>query len=91
MMMQVLSNIGWAISFTIIGAIIGSAMVITAASFIPRIIDKCTPEIDEGKEILRGNMAVAEYFGRVVSAAIIGVSLVIAASVLGGILAGLHG
>jgi hypothetical protein len=34
---------------------------------------------------------VAEYFGRVVSAAILGMSIVIAAAVLGGLLAALHG
>ncbi len=46
--------------------------------------------MDEGKEILRGNRAAAEYFGRIVSAAIIGVSVIIAAAVLGGLIAGLH-
>lgn len=91
MFMQVLTNIGWAISFTLIGGLVGASMVITAASVLPRIIERGTPHIDEGKEILRGNIAVAEYFGRIVSATIIGVSIVIAASVLGGILAGLHG
>ena len=52
--------------------------------------DRVTPGIDEHKEIVRGNQAVAEYFGRLVSAAILGVSIVVAAAVLGGILAALH-
>jgi hypothetical protein len=54
------------------------------------VIDRLTPDIDEQKEIVRGNSAVAEYFGRLVSAAILGVSIVVAAAVLGGIMAALH-
>ncbi|CEG57398.1 DUF350 domain-containing protein [Legionella fallonii] len=91
MVTQILTNIGWAISFTLIGALIGTILMISVATILPRIIDRSTPDIDEAKEILRGNEAVAEYFGRVVSATIIGISIIIAASVLGGILAGLHG
>jgi hypothetical protein len=49
-----------------------------------------TPNIDEDKEIARGNVAVAQYFGRVVAASIIGVSIVIAAAVGCGIIAALH-
>jgi len=89
--MQVVSNIGWAITFSVIGALLGSCMVIIAAGFLPKMVDKLTPMIDEDKEILRGNLAVAEYFGRITSSAIIGVSIVIAASILGGLIAGLHG
>jgi hypothetical protein len=33
---------------------------------------------------------VAEYYGRLVSAAILGMSLVVAAAVLGGVIAALH-
>jgi hypothetical protein len=54
------------------------------------LIDRLTPNIDEQKEIVRGNSAVAEYFGRVAGATIIGMSLVIAAAVLGGVIAALH-
>lgn len=91
MLTQILTNLGWAISFTVIGALVGTVLIVMVSSILPRIINKSTPDIDEAKEILRGNEAVAEYFGRVVSAAIIGVSIIIAASVLGGIIAGLHG
>ncbi len=91
MFTQVLSNLCWAISFTVIGALVGTVLIVIVATILPRIIDKSTPDIDEAKEILRGNEAVAEYFGRVVAAAIIGVSIIIAASVLGGMIAGLHG
>jgi hypothetical protein len=49
-----------------------------------------TPNIDEEKEIARGNTAVAEYYGRVVGACILGLSIVIGAAVLGGLIAALH-
>lgn len=88
---QVLINICWALSFTFLGAIFGTVLMLMVSSIVPRIINKNTPNIDEAKEILRGNTAAAEYFGRVVSAVIIGVSIIIAASVLGGLVAGLHG
>ena len=39
---------------------------------------------------LYGNGAVAEYYGRLVSSAILGVSIVVAAAVLGGVIAALH-
>jgi len=89
--MQTLANIFWAISFTLVGAIVGTILIVLVATILPRIINKSSPDIDEGKEILRGNTAVAEYYGRITSASIIGVSIIIAASVLGGLIAGLHG
>jgi hypothetical protein len=51
---------------------------------------RLTPNIDEEKEIARGNRAVAEYYSRIVAACILGVSMVVAAAVLGGILSALH-
>lgn len=84
-------NLGWAVTFILIGAIVGSSLVILFTGFLPNLLNKFTPHVDEQKEILRGNIAVAEYFGRIVSAAVIGISLVISASILGGILAALHG
>jgi drug/metabolite transporter (DMT)-like permease len=86
-----LLNIGWAIVLSAIGSLCGVSLVIVAVSFLPRLIDKLTPDIDEEAEILRGNSAVAEYHGRVSAAAIIGVSIVIAAAVLGGMYAALNG
>ena len=65
-------------------------MVLLASMFLPHLIQRVTPNIDEEKEIARGNVAVAEYFGRVVAAGIIGISIVVAAAVLAGILAALH-
>ena len=83
-------NIGWAVVFCIVGGLTGIVLVIAASVVLPKIIDRFTPNIDEGKEIARGNVAVAQYFGRVVGASIIGVSIVVAAAVLGGIIAALH-
>ena len=57
---------------------------------MPKMMNRLTPNIDEEKEIARGNVAVAEYYGRVVGACIIGVSVVIAAAVLGGLISALH-
>ncbi len=89
-MNQVYSNIGWAVVFSFIGGIVGIVLILLAALVMPRLIDRLTPNIDEDKEIARGNQAVAEYFGRIASASIIGVSIVIAAAILGGVLAALH-
>jgi uncharacterized membrane protein YjfL (UPF0719 family) len=89
-MTETIYNIGWAMVFAIVGGLIGMALVITSSLMLPGLIDRLTPNIDEQKEIARGNTAVGEYFGRVVSAAILGVSIVAAAAVLGGIIAALH-
>lgn len=89
-MTDVAINIVWAVVFTLVGGIVGVALVLAASVFVPRLIDRLTPNLDEGKEIARGNVAVAQYFGRIAGAAVIGVSIVVAAAVLGGIIAALH-
>lgn len=89
-MVETVRNIGWSIVFSVVGGFMGMVLVIAASCIIPRFIDRLTPNIDEEKEITRGNTAVAEYYGRLVGAAILGVSIVIAAAVLGGIMAALH-
>ena len=83
-------NMVWALIFSLMGGLIGVALFITMAEKLPRIFDKLTPNIDEGKELVRGNQAVAAYYGRVVAAGIIGLSIILAAAVLGGLLSGLH-
>jgi hypothetical protein len=88
-MPDVLQNLLWSIAFSMVGGLVGILMVLAASAFLPRLIDRMTPALDEGKEIARGNTAVAQYFGRVTAASIIGASIVIAAAVLGGILAAL--
>jgi hypothetical protein len=82
-------NVGWTVVYSVVGAILGVAMVLAASMFLPRLLDRMTPNIDEEKEIARGNTAVAEYFGRISAACIIGVSIVVAAAVIGGIIAAL--
>lgn len=89
-MIETIRNIGWSIVFSVVGGLLGMVLVIVASFIVPRVIDRLTPNIDEQKEIVRGNSAVAEYFGRLVSAAILGVAIVVAAAVLGGIMAALH-
>lgn len=79
-----LVSIGWSVLFAVIGGIVGIFLVVCAAGFVPRLLERLTPKIDEEKEIARGNRAVAEYFGRIVSACIIGISIVIAAAILAG-------
>ena len=83
-------GIGWAVIYTVVGGIIGIALVLGASFLLPYLINRLTPDIDEEKEIARGNIAVAQYFGRVVAGSVVGISLVVAAAVLGGILAALH-
>jgi hypothetical protein len=89
-MPETILNIGWAVVFMLMGGVVGMALVLISSLIVPRVIEKHTPRIDEQKEILRGNTAVAEYFGRIVSAAILGVSIVVAAAVVGGVIAALH-
>jgi hypothetical protein len=89
-MIETLYNIGWSLIFSIVGSVIGIVLVILSSLVLPALINRMTPNIDEQKEIVRGNSAVGEYFGRVVGSAILGISIVVAAAVLGGIIAALH-
>ncbi len=89
-MIETIRNIGWSMVFSFIGGLVGIVLVLVASLIVPSLIERLTPDIDEHKEIVRGNSAVAEYFGRVVSAVILGLSIVVAAAVLGGVIAALH-
>jgi uncharacterized membrane protein YjfL (UPF0719 family) len=89
-MSEVAINIGWAVVFSFVGGVVGVALVLASSLVLPRLIERMTPNLDEEKEIARGNVAVAQYFGRIASASIIGISIVVAAAVLGGIIAALH-
>jgi uncharacterized membrane protein YjfL (UPF0719 family) len=86
-MLEAFENIGWAVLISCVGAIVGVALVLAASLVLPRLIERMTPNLDEDKEIARGNVAVAEYFGRIVAGSIIGVSIVVAAAVAAGIMA----
>jgi hypothetical protein len=89
-MIQTVGNIGWSMLFSLVGGLVGMALVLMASVIVPKLMDRLTPNIDEEKEIARGNTAVAEYYGRVVGACILGLSIVIGAAVLGGLIAALH-
>lgn len=89
-MSEVAQNMGWAVVFSTLGGVIGVVLVMLASLVLPRLVERMTPNINEEKEIVRGNVAVAEYFGRIVAASIIGISIVIAAAVFGGIIVALH-
>jgi multidrug efflux pump subunit AcrB len=89
-MIQTVSNIGWSMLFSLMGGLIGMALVLMASTLVPKLMNRLTPNIDEEKEISRGNSAVAEYYGRVVGACILGLSIVIGAAVLGGLISALH-
>ena len=84
--MRMIMNLGWATVFMAVSAAVGVILVMVAARVIPKFLDRLTPAIDEEKEIARGNRAVAEYFGRLGAAAIIGISIIIAAAIIGGML-----
>ena len=89
-MIQTVSNIGWSMLFSLVGGLIGMALVLMASTLVPKLMNRLTPNIDEEKEIALGNTAVAEYYGRVVGACILGLSIVIGAAVLGGLISALH-
>jgi hypothetical protein len=89
-MSVVAQNMGWAVVFSVLGGVIGIVLVMLSSLVLPRLIERMTPNINEEKEIVRGNVAVAQYFGRIVAASIIGISIVVAAAVLGGIIVALH-
>jgi hypothetical protein len=88
-MNEIYVDIGWAVVFTMVGGSIGVLLILASTLLIPRILSRLTPNLNEDKEIARGNRAVAEYFGRVVGATIIAIGIVIAAAILGGIIAAL--
>jgi hypothetical protein len=73
--------------YTFLGGFLGLVCLIVSILIIPKIMNALTPQIDEEKEILKGNSAVAQYFGRVVQATVIGISIIIAAAII----AGIHG
>jgi len=77
-------NVAVGAVFTVIAGAIGMLFMLLGAYFVPKVVDMMTPNINEEKEMVRGNLAVANYFGRVVQAAIIGMSIIIAAAIIAG-------
>ena len=89
-MFETVASLGWAMAFALVGGIVGFMMICAAASFIPRLLNKLTLNIDEEREIAMGNRAVAEYFGKIAHAAILGVSILVAAVVVAGLFIALY-
>lgn len=89
-MLDTIISVAWALVFALAGGTAGAFLLMWLSARIPAVFERITPDLDEGKEIIRGNRAVGDYFGRIVSAAILGVSIIIAAAVLGGLVAGLR-
>jgi len=82
------NDILYILLYTLVGGGLGTLIILCVARFVPGLIDRLTPNIDEQKEIVRGNQAVAQFHGLVSAAVIIGVSIVVAAAVLGGLQSG---
>ena len=76
------SGIGTAGVYALMAVAVGIGGFLLATILIPRLLARFSPHIDEQREILRGNQAVAEYFGRIASACILGVSIIIAAALV---------
>jgi hypothetical protein len=68
-----------------IAAILGSLLLWVITLILPRLVARFSPHLDEEREIAEGNRAVADFHGRVVSALILGVSLIIATSIFVGL------
>jgi uncharacterized membrane protein YjfL (UPF0719 family) len=66
----------------IISAVILIAFFMTVIRKAFNIINEITPDVDEVKEILRGNVAVSEYFSRIVSSTIIGISIILSVIII---------
>ena len=54
-MFETVRNIGWSMVFSLVGGLVGMALVLVASLIVPGLIDRLTPDIDEHKEIARGN------------------------------------
>ncbi|MBI1973528.1 DUF350 domain-containing protein [Candidatus Micrarchaeota archaeon] len=86
-MTGIVDTVGFTTAFTVLGIVIGAVAMLLATVALPAIINRLTPDIDEGKEIRRGNVAVAQYFGHVVGSAVLGIAIIIGAAII----AGIHG
>jgi membrane protein YqaA with SNARE-associated domain len=76
-----LSGHAWSALYAIFGSILGGLLLVGWAFWIPKILNRFTRQIDEEKEMLRGNVAVAHYFGMIVAALILGLSGIISVAI----------
>ncbi len=77
--------IGKILIFLVLFFIISSVFISVFVFLIKRgfiAVNELTPDIDETKEILRGNRAVSEYFSRILCAFILATSLIISLAVI---------
>jgi len=72
------------IIYTFVSGLTGIALLLFATYLVPRIVDRLTPAIDDQNEILRGNLAIATYIGKITQAVIVGISVVVAAAIIAG-------
>lgn len=70
------------VAYIVVGVLVGLILLVFTAAYVPVLIDRLTPNINEEREIVRGNRAVAEYFGRLMQGIIIGISIIIGAAIL---------
>jgi hypothetical protein len=82
--MIVWDNLLVGIAFTFFAALMGFVFMLLGVFLVPKIMDRLTPNINEEKEIVRGNLAVAKYFSSIAQAAILGMSIIIAAAIIAG-------
>jgi hypothetical protein len=73
------------LAYSAAGVLLGLVAFALALWALPKFLNQLTPEMDEEREILKGNLAVAIYFGLLVAAAVLGVALIIAAAIFAGI------
>ncbi len=81
-----LSVLALELFYIVIGGAAGIIMMLLASFIVPKIMGHMTPNINEEKEIVRGNLAVATYYGQVTQAVIIAIGIIIAAAVIAAIL-----
>jgi len=75
----------WGTLYVLLAAGLGLSALLVGAAFVPRILTRLTPHLDEEREIAQGNAAAGAYFGRVAGATILGMSIIIAAAIIAGL------
>jgi hypothetical protein len=75
----------------VVGGVVGVVLVLIAALIVPRLIEVLTPDLRRAKALARDSGGSLGYYGPIVAGAIVAVGVVIAAAVLGAILAVLTG
>jgi hypothetical protein len=68
------------ISFTVSVLFMAVYFLFIRRTFV--ILNEMTPNIDEVKEISKGNQAVSEYFSRVISYSILGISIIVSTVII---------